>query len=135
MDLTFKGTRLLVGDCEACVEFYQKILGFELIYQSDRQDEADLKLGDIRLNLIKRKTMADIVGFSETPVAEDMPNNLALIFTTKDLDQTYLELKQKNVDIITKPMYRPQWGIKTVYLRDPDRNLIGIYQITDDAII
>ncbi|GAB4539072.1 MAG: VOC family protein [Pleurocapsa sp.] len=135
MNLTFKGTRLLVSDYEACLEFYQNILGFELIYQSDRHDEADLKLGDTRLNIIKRQTMAEIVEFPATPVSEDIPNNLALIFTTKDLDKTCHELEQKNVALITKPVYRPQWGIKTVYLRDPNRNLIGIYQITDDAII
>ncbi len=135
MNLNFKGTRLLVCNYEACVEFYQKTLGFELIYQDSHGEEADLKLGDTRLNLIKRQSMAQIVGSSEKLPSETVPDNLALIFTTIDLDQTCAELEQKNVTFITKPIYRPQWGIKTIYLRDPDQNLIGIYEMTDHATI
>ncbi|MGL5794560.1 MAG: VOC family protein, partial [Waterburya sp.] len=115
--------------------FYQKTLGFKLIYQDSHGEEADLKLGDTRLNLIKRQSMAQIVGSSEKLPSETVPDNLALIFTTIDLDKTCTELEQKNVTFITKPIYRPQWGIKTIYLRDPDQNLIGIYEITDYATI
>ncbi|MFM2314310.1 MAG: hypothetical protein RLZZ04_3586, partial [Cyanobacteriota bacterium] len=62
MNLNFRGTRLLVDNYESCIDFYQKILGFELIYQDNNQEEADLKMGDTRLNLIKRQTMAAIIG-------------------------------------------------------------------------
>ncbi len=131
MNLSFKGTRLLVCNYEACIEFYQKALGFELIYQDGNGEETDLKMNDIRLNLIKRQSMANILGATEELSLENAPDNLALIFTTTDLEQTCAELEKQNVTFITKPTYRPQWGIKTVYLRDPDKNLIGIYEMTD----
>ena len=133
MNLNFKGMRLLVCNYAACIEFYRDILGFELLYQDSNEEEADLKMGDTRLNLIKRQSMAEIIGSSETPSADNATDNLALILTTQDLEATCSELEAKNVNLITKPMYRPQWGIKTVYLRDPDDNLIGIYQMTDYA--
>ena len=88
-------------------------------------------MDDIRLNLIKRQSMANIIGSTEELSLENAPDNLALIFTTTDLEQTCTELEKQSVTFITKPTYRPQWGIKTVYLRDPDNNLIGIYQMTD----
>ena len=133
MNLNFKGMRLLVCNYPACIEFYRDILGFELVYQDSNEEEADLKMGDTRLNLIKRQSMAEIIGSNETPSANNTTDNLALILTTQDLEATCSELEAKNVNLITKPMYRPQWGIKTVYLRDPDDNLIGIYQMTDYA--
>lgn len=133
MNLNFKGMRLLVCNYAACTEFYRDILGFELVYQDSNEEEADLKMGDTRLNLIKRQSMAEIIGSSDTPSADNATDNLALILTTQDLEATCSELEAKNVNLITKPMYRPQWGIKTVYLRDPDDNLIGIYQMTDYA--
>ena len=150
MNLNFKGMRLLVCNYAACIRFYRDILGFELLYQDSNEEEAiqrglggflherlnqeaDLKMGDTRLNLIKRQSMAEIIGSSETQSADNATDNLALILTTQDLEATCSELEAKNVNLITKPMYRPQWGIKTVYLRDPDDNLIGIYQMTDYA--
>lgn len=131
MNLNFKGTRLLVCKYEACVEFYQKTLGFELLYQDQNGGEADLKMGDTTLNLIKRDLMSDLIGSSENSTGDQPVDDMALIFTTLDLDETCKQLESKNVKFITKPVYRPQWGIKTIYLRDPDQNLIGIYQMTD----
>ena len=131
MQLNFKGTRLLVSNYEACIEFYQKILEFELVYQDSKGEEADFKMGDTRLNLIKRQSMAQIINSPEKTPSENTPDNLALIFTTQNLEETCSQLEEKNVTFITKPIYRPQWGIKTIYLRDPDQNLIGIYEITD----
>ena len=130
MNLNFKGTRLLVCDFKACVEFYHKTLGFELIYQDKDGEEADLKMGDTILNLIKRSSMSNIVG-TDNLANDNLTDNVALIFVTPDLDQTTEELKRQGVEFISKPVYRPQWGIKTIYLRDPDKNLIGIYQMTD----
>ena len=131
MPLNFKGTRLLVSHFEACLKFYQQALGFELIYQDQKGEEADLKLGDTTLNLIKRETMSSIIGAAPDFEEDHTTDNVALIFTTLDLDATCEELGAKNIEFITKPVYRPQWGIKTIYLRDPDGNLIGIYQMTD----
>jgi lactoylglutathione lyase len=139
MNLNFRGTRLLVDNYESCLNFYQKILGFKLIYQDNNQEEADLKMGDTRLNLIERQTMAGIIGSTDELAAEktggNTSDNMALIFTTQNLDQTCETLQEKNVTFITKPTYRPQWGIKTIYLRDPDQNLIGIYELTDEIAI
>ncbi len=133
INLSFKGTRLLVCNYEACVEFYQKILGFELVYKDSNGEEADLKMGDVKLNLIKRQSMANIIGSQENTSSDNAPDNVALIFMTPDLDKTCAELEALDVTFISKPVYRPQWGIKTIYLRDPDENLIGIYQMADYA--
>lgn len=135
MNLNFKGTRLLVCSYDACVEFYQNILGFELIYQDQNNEEADFKMGDTTLNLIKRQSMAAIIGSTEKPSPDNSTDNVALVFTTSNLDETCKTLKERNVTFITKPTYRPQWGIKTIYLRDPDENLIGIYELTDEMAI
>lgn len=135
MNLNFKGTRLLVSHYEACVEFYQKTLGFEILYQDQKGEEADLKLGDTNLNLIKRQSMSKIIGSKPDLDDDAYIDDVALIFTTLDLDETCEHLSAKNVEFITKPVYRPQWGIKTIYLRDPDRNLIGIYEMTDSMFM
>lgn len=120
----------MVCDYQACLKFYQEILGFELFYQDANGEEADLKLDGTTLNLIKRESMAKIIGLQSKPSPEDLQDNVALIFTTHNLEETCDRLEAKGVKFITEPMYRPQWQIKTTYLRDPDGNLIGIYEMT-----
>jgi lactoylglutathione lyase len=130
MNLELRNTRLLVFNYEECFHFYRDILGFEVIYGDAQDEEADLKLGEMRLGLIKRQSMAALIG-TKNIHPENIINSdkIALIFTSSDLDESYQQLKAKGVKFVTEPMYRSDWQIKTVYLRDPDDNLIGIYQL------
>ncbi|MEL6929608.1 MAG: VOC family protein [Cyanobacteria bacterium J06600_6] len=93
MDLNFKGTRLLVSDFAGCVGFYHKTLGFDLIYQAQSGEEADLKMGDTTLNLIKRSSMSKIVGMADNLDDDNLTDNVALIFTTLNLDETCKQLE------------------------------------------
>ena len=110
MNLNFKGTRLLVSEFDACVEFYHKTLGFELLYQDKNGEEADLKMGSTRLNLIKRESMSSIIGTPRNLDDDNLTDNVALIFTTADLDKTCKELESHDVKFISKPVYRPSVG-------------------------
>jgi catechol 2,3-dioxygenase-like lactoylglutathione lyase family enzyme len=51
----------------------------------------------------------------------------ALIFAVDDVDAVYENLKANNVNLINSPVDRPEWGLRTAHLRDPDGNLIEIY--------
>lgn len=130
MNLEFKLTRLLVFNYEDCFHFYRDVLGFEAIYGDAQSEEADLRLGEMRLGLIKWQSMAALIGTKSTiPTNVINSDKVALIFTTSDLDESYRQLKNKGVKFITEPMYRSDWQIKTIYIRDPDGNLLGIYQL------
>lgn len=130
MNLEFRATRLLVFNYEDCFDFYKDILGFEVIYGDAQGEEADLRLGEMRLGLIKWQSMAALIGTKNTSPTDIInTDKVALIFVSSNLDESYRQLKDKGVKFITEPMYRSDWQIKTVYLRDPDENLIGIYQL------
>jgi catechol 2,3-dioxygenase-like lactoylglutathione lyase family enzyme len=43
------------------------------------------------------------------------------------VDELYYHLKEKNAIIVTQPMDRPEWGLRTAHFRDPDGNLIEIF--------
>jgi len=131
MSLKFMGPRLLVMNYEACLNFYQDILGFQVTYKDVNSEEADLKLGEMSLNIIRWQSMANLIDHPEKPSTTATLDRVMLTFVTPDVDQTCQQLKAKGATFVTEPTFRPDWQVKTAYLRDPDGNLIGIYQFTN----
>jgi catechol 2,3-dioxygenase-like lactoylglutathione lyase family enzyme len=43
------------------------------------------------------------------------------------VDEVYELVKEQNGIVVTQPQDRPDWGIRTAHFRDPDGNLIEIY--------
>jgi catechol 2,3-dioxygenase-like lactoylglutathione lyase family enzyme len=53
---------------------------------------------------------------------------VVLVFVVPDVEIVFHELKHKGIKFTREPMGNPSYDLKTAYLRDPDGNLIGIYQ-------
>ena len=47
-------------------------------------------------------------------------------FEVEDVDQEFERLQAMNVDIVKPPTTQP-WGHRSVWFRDPDRNIINFY--------
>ena len=44
-----------------------------------------------------------------------------------NVDDTYVALKEKGVIFVNEPTNMPDWGMRTVHLRDPEDNLIELF--------
>ncbi|GAA5587217.1 virulence protein STM3117 [Acinetobacter calcoaceticus] len=112
---------LTVADIENTCNFYQTVLGFEVItFKGDRKA---LKFGHQKINLhqlgneFEPKALhptsgsADLCFISETPISEVVTH-----------------LNQLNIQIEEGPVERTgaMHPILSVYIRDPDQNLIEI---------
>lgn len=126
VDLAY--TRLLVNDWKACFKFYKDVLEFDVTVEDEEGGYAEFKAGDMRLSLSQRLEMAQLIHNSDKPPLGECQDTVALIFTVHDLEEEYQRLRHKGVEFTAAPMINPYYGIKTAYLRDPDRNLIGLYQ-------
>ena len=105
-------------------------MGFDIVWVNEEGEAAEFDTGDMKLGLFKRQEMAEIVGSSKKPVSAECQDQVALIFTVHDLGQAYQQLKDNGATFVTQPMNRPEWEIRTAYLRDPDGILIGLYEIS-----
>lgn len=121
-------SRLLVSNFEACFLFYREILGFDVVRGDEKSGDADFKAGDMIFGLFQQDEMAEIVGSAEKPLNAECQDKAVLVFEVEKLDEVYQELKHLGVTFATEPMSKPYWGIKTAYFRDPDGNLLGIYE-------
>ncbi|WP_459660511.1 VOC family protein [Acinetobacter calcoaceticus] len=120
---------LTVADIENTCNFYQTVLGFEVItFKGDRKA---LKFGHQKINLhqlgneFEPKALhptsgsADLCFISDTPISE-----------------VAAHLNQLNIQIEEGPVERTgaMHPILSVYIRDPDQNLIEISNILTSEI-
>jgi predicted enzyme related to lactoylglutathione lyase len=89
---------------------------------------AELHTGDyIKLALFRKELMAEAIPSAYQASAMECQNKMALVFAVDNVDELYYHLKENNAMIVTQPMDRPEWGLRTAHFRDPDGNLIEIF--------
>jgi catechol 2,3-dioxygenase-like lactoylglutathione lyase family enzyme len=112
---------LTTRDLDACVDFYTRVLGMRL--ETFGAGRRALRFGDQKINL-------HVAGKEFEPKADrPMPGALDLCFLCdRPLDEVIARLGALGVPIIEGP--GPRTGatgpIRSVYVRDPDRNLIEL---------
>ena len=122
---------LQVFDMRTSVAFYREILGFELVMQSQAGDEFDwclLKLNEsyLMLNTAYEKEFRPPRPEPARTVAHD---DTGFFFNCPDVDAAYLHLQTIGID--AKPPKVAPYGMKQVYLKDPDGYVICLQHPTE----
>ncbi|WP_445398325.1 VOC family protein [Zobellella sp. An-6] len=116
---------LTTADEAACIGFYVDLLGMEL--ERFGQGRKALRFGNQKINLHLRGK--EFEPKAHTPV----PGALDLCFIAdRPLDEVIRLLREKGAKIIEGPVMRAGATglIRSIYLRDPDLNLVEIAEIT-----
>lgn len=114
---------LTVADMDRSIEFYTRVLGMTL--EVFGQGRKALRFGDQKLNLQDGKSKTDIVAVARVPT----PGSVDLcLLAAVPLDDVIAQLKKENVPIDSGPVARTgaRFPLRSVYIRDPDGNLIEI---------
>ena len=117
---------LTVKDIELTCEFYSKVLGMEIV--TFREGRKALVFGEQKLNLHE-----DGKGF-EPKALKPTPGSIDLCFiTTTSLEQAIKHFDSMGVKVVEGPVKRTgAYGvINSVYIKDPDGNLLEISNYLD----
>lgn len=115
---------LTTTDEDACIAFYVGLLGMDL--ETFGQGRKALRFGRQKINI-------HLKGHEFEPKAHlPVPGSLDLCFIAdRPLDEVIAALKEKGARIIEGPV--PRTGatgpLRSIYLRDPDLNLIEISEL------
>ena len=112
---------LTTRDADKCVDFYTRVLGMKL--ETFGQGRTALRFGEQKINLHDKNTATD--GYAAHPT----PGSLDICFLAdRPLDEVIAQLRAAAIPIELGPVQRTgaRFALRSVYVRDPDRNLIEI---------
>lgn len=120
--------RLLVQDFQATFRFYRDIVGLPTTYPADASGpyaEFDLG-GDKYLGLFDRGMMLDAVG-RPTDSERSVDDHVLLCISVEDVDGEAVRLQALGIKLEVPPADHDPWEMRTVYVRDPEGNLVEFY--------
>ncbi len=112
---------LTTRDADKCVDFYTRVLGMKL--ETFGHGRTALRFGEQKINLHDKNTVTD--GYAAHPT----PGSLDICFLAdRPLDEVIAQLRAAGIPIELGPVQRTgaRFALRSVYVRDPDRNLIEI---------
>lgn len=115
---------LTVSNIETTCHFYQTVLGFEVItFKGNRKA---LKFGNQKINLHQQGNEFEPKALQPTPGSADL-----CFISATPISEVVAYLNQLNIQIEEGPVERTGavHPILSVYIRDPDQNLIEISNI------
>ena len=112
---------LTTGDAAKCIDFYTRGLGMTL--ETFGQGRTALRFGEQKINLHDQSTVTDSYAAYPTPGSLDL-----CFLADRPLDEVMAQLAAANIPIELGPVQRTgaHFALRSVYVRDPDRNLIEI---------
>ncbi|HFK5505990.1 VOC family protein [Elizabethkingia anophelis] len=112
---------LTVADIEKTVQFYTEVLGFELVTFGDNRKA--LRFGNQKINLHQKGHEFEPKALYPTSGSADI-----CFITETNVEDILKELRAKNIQITEGIVERTGalGKIRSVYLRDPDSNLIEL---------
>ena len=117
--------RVLATRFEEAVAFYRDVLGIPI--RADAGVYVAFDAGGFELGIYSRDRMAGIVS-SMTPKPTAPNDRLLINLEVEDLEATMSALSAKGVVFETQAHDQPEWGMRVVHLRDPEGNLIELYE-------
>jgi uncharacterized glyoxalase superfamily protein PhnB len=116
----FSSVCIITQDVRRLRDFYQNVL--QALAEGD-DSFVEFSLQGSKLSLCSAQLMEEMASGS-TPMSGH--GNCVLEFEVEDVDQEYRRLKQLAVTIVKPPTTQP-WGLRSVWLRDPDGNIVNFY--------
>jgi catechol 2,3-dioxygenase-like lactoylglutathione lyase family enzyme len=120
--------RLLVSDFEATFRFYREVVDLPTTYTADAKGPyAEFELGgDMYLALFDRALMLDAVG-RPSDAERTVDDHAVLCVSVEDVDREAMRLQTLGVALEAPPADHEPWEMRTVYVRDPEGNLVEFY--------
>src|SRR5215218_1353101 len=109
--------RMLVSDIEAAKRFYGETLGLEV--GADYGSYVEFRAGAASIALFPRAEQQEAVELRE-PGDGPLP-----VLVVDSVDEVVERVREH---VVGGPLDRKDWGGRVVYVRDPDGNLLELFQ-------
>ncbi|MDR2921513.1 MAG: VOC family protein [Tannerella sp.] len=126
--MKLNNVRILVKDYEKCFRFYTEKLGLEAAFNIEGcYGSFKVAEGVEGLAIFTSDLMAPVVGNVDKNQPVNCREKMMISFEVESVDETFKTLSVKGVKFINQPTDMLDWGMRVVYLRDPEENLIEFF--------
>jgi catechol 2,3-dioxygenase-like lactoylglutathione lyase family enzyme len=127
--MKFNNVRLLVSDFDKCFTFYKDTLSLECTWGELGDNFASFNIGyNSVLSLFTSNLMATAINNQDAEKNETIIDKFALIIEVENVDDSFKSLQNKGIEFLTEPKDMSAWGIRVTHFRDPENNLIELFQ-------
>jgi predicted enzyme related to lactoylglutathione lyase len=123
---TLDNIRLLVDDFDGCFRFYRDVLKLKPTWGKEGSNYASFAAGPVTLSIFLRRLMARDMETQHLPYCAEAQDRVLLVFKVSDLEAEVARILDKGWQLSMCVTPRPDYGIRTAHLRDPDGNLIEL---------
>lgn len=125
----FVSTRIITDNLDAMVDFYEQLTGTTAVRPAPVFAEILTQTATLAIG-----STATVPLFAPGS-AEAAANRSTIVeFLVDDVDAEYARLDALGTDLVAAPALMP-WGNRVFFLRDPDRNLVGVFSpVSAEAI-
>jgi predicted enzyme related to lactoylglutathione lyase len=116
----FQGVCLITHDVRRLRTFYEALL--QVPAEGDDRFASFSALGAV-LSIFGAQGMEQMAPGSMNPAGQ---GSCVLEFEVDDVDNEFERLKAMSAPIVKPPTTQP-WGLRSVWFRDPDANLVNFY--------
>ena len=127
--MDFVSIRIITGDIERLVEFYEKATGLQAAWSTE--DFAELKTRSATLAIGSTRTVPLFAPGSSHPADN---HSVIIEFLVDDVDRIHQNLTAFVTDFVNEPTTMP-WGNRSLLFRDPDGNLVNFFTPVTPAAI
>jgi lactoylglutathione lyase len=115
-----------VRDLDRALSFYG-VLGFALVRRAERDDVAVIRNEyDVELNLVFNADAGDAAANILMDVPDKFPGYTHIALRVASIPETIAALKANRIAITQGPVSFGEKGHVSVFVRDPDRNVIEL---------
>ncbi|WP_256757940.1 VOC family protein [Cohnella sp. WQ 127256] len=127
--MNFASVRIITDDVDRLVEFYEKVMGASA--ERPAPVFAEFVMPSCTLAIGHSQT-AQLFGAGSVVAANN--HTVIIEFRVDDVEAEYARLKPIVDDWVKEPTTMP-WGNRSVLFRDPDGNLVNLFEpVTEEAI-
>lgn len=120
---------LLVNKFGACFSFYQDVWGLTVLHGDANDNYAGFDTGGgSKLTLFKRDVMAEVLGIQARPSHITQQDPSVLEFEVEDIQAAFARSQGRGAEVALPVTRKDEWGIWVAYFRDPDGNLVEIFE-------
>jgi len=145
MILETRHVGIVVQDIDACLHFWRDVMGLKVaidFWEEGEFIDTVQGLEGVKVHMVKLTapdgSMVELLKDESHPTAPAERNDMCdrgirhIAFTVADVEESWRVLRERDCEVLSKPVTSPDGKARLFFVRDPEGNLLEIVQMLEE---